>query len=160
MVFRMTGITSAAAMVIRLAIFAARYLRAAELGSFTSKLPALQVIEFRMDFFLFFWMPPALAIGTPFASSVAKDNNAVQARMATSGLLGLACRAQTVERMLAGSNSTWQVQQQMSGRAGRQACARGEGTGRSVVGEGANMEMVNGVVEMGVVGLEEEKAQP
>ena len=60
-----------------------------------------------------------------------------------------------------GSNSTWQEQQQMSGRAGRQACARGEwGAGRSVVGEGANMEMVNGVVEMGVVGLEEEKAQP
>ena len=113
--------------------------------SFTSRLPALLVIALRMA-----WIPPALAIGTLFASSVAKDNNAVQARMATSGSLGLACRAQTVERMLVGSNSTWQVQQPMSGRAGRQACVRGKwGTGVSVVGEGVTMEMVGGVVEMG-----------
>ena len=104
-----------------MAKFAARYLRAAEPGSFTSRLPALLVIAFRMA-----WMPPDSVISTLFASSVAKDNSAVQARMATSGSLELACRARTVELMLVGSNSTWQVQKPMSGRAGRQACVREE----------------------------------
>ena len=88
-------------------------------------------------------MPPASAIGALFASSVAKDNNVVQARVATSGSLGWACTACTVDRMLVGSNLTWQEQQPISGRAGegrvcagKQACVRGDWGRARGVGSG------------------------
>ena len=110
MAFRITGIATAAATVTWLASFSVNLAKAQQPDTFSSGLPALLVIALRMAS-----MPPAFAIVTLFASSVAKDNNASKARMITPGSLGFACRAQTVERMLVGSNPTWQEQQPISG---------------------------------------------